>query len=286
MIAQFEKVTSGLNSSFKAFVYEHDNFEAPLHFHNEYELTYIVKGKGMRYVGNSIQKFEEGDFVLLGPDIPHCWKNTPKNKGIVKSLVFQWDAAILGDGWIDQSEFITIKKFFDTASKGLKFDTQFANKTLPRLNRLMKESPFKKLMDFITLLEELSNTEEVELLTTTEFTARLDTKNHDRIDMVYDYVQENYNNKIRLQDVSGLVSMGDEAFCRFFKKSLNKSFFTFVNEYRINLACKMLIETNNQINQVAYDCGYESLPFFYRQFQKFIKCSPLVFRKMYLKANS
>ncbi|WP_089379777.1 helix-turn-helix domain-containing protein [Lutibacter agarilyticus] len=62
---------------------------------------------------------------------------------------------------------------------------------------------------------------------------------------------------------------------------MNKSFFTFVNEYRINLACKYLIETNKQVSQIAYDCGYESLPFFYRQFQKFMGCSPLVFKKMY-----
>ena len=80
--------------------------------------------------------------------------------------------------------------------------------------------------------------------------------------------------------------MRDETFCRFFKKSLNKSFFTFVNEYRINLSCKELIETNKQVSQIAYECGNESLPFFYRQFQKLMSCSPLVFKKMYLRLNS
>ena len=89
MKAQFEKIVTSVDSSFHAFLYENENFDAPWHFHPEYELTYIVKGKGMRYVGNSVQKFEEGDFVLLGSNLPHCWKNQHQYKGTVKSLVFQ-----------------------------------------------------------------------------------------------------------------------------------------------------------------------------------------------------
>ncbi len=73
--------------------------------------------------------------------------------------------------------------------------------------------------------------------------------------------------------------MSEPAFCRFFKKKLNKSFFAFVNEYRINMACKLLIETDMQVAQVGYECGYESLPFFYRQFKKFLQCSPFAYKK-------
>lgn len=140
-------------------------------------------------------------------------------------------------------------------------------------------------MCFVNLLDELSKQKKVKLLSTSEFTPNLNRKANNRIDKVYDFVRENYDKKIKLENVSSLVSMGDEAFCRFFKKSLNKSFFTFINEYRVNIACKLLIETNKQVSQIAYECGYESLPFFYRQFQKFMNCSPLVFKKKYLKAE-
>ena len=167
------------------------------------------------------------------------------------------------------------------ASKGVKFNLKTSKKMATKLNAILTKSPFEKLLSFIELLEELSTCKEIETLTSEGFTPTLNVKSNYRIEKVYDYVQENYDKKIKLQDVSNLVSMGDEAFCRFFKKSLNKSFFTFVNEYRVNLACKYLIETNRQVSQIAYDCGYESLPFFYRQFQKFMGCSPLQFKKMY-----
>lgn len=286
MKAQFEKISSSVKSSFNAFVYEDKNFDAPWHFHPEYELTFISKGEGIRYVGNSVEKFEVGDFVLIGSNLPHCWKDSIQNKGSVKSLIFQWNDDILGENWIEKNEFKNIKTLLNLALKGIKFKNINPKKIEHKLAKIINQTPFEKLISFVQLLDELSDYKEIETLTTTGFTPNLNIKANNRIDKVYDYVQENYDKKIKLNEASKLVSMGDEAFCRFFKKSLNKSFFTFVNEYRINLACKSLIETNKQVSQIAYNCGYESLPFFYRQFQKFMNCSPLQFKKMYIKVNS
>jgi len=63
-----------------------------------------------------------------------------------------------------------------------------------------------------------------------------------------------------------------------------KSFFTFLNEYRISRACKLLIETDKQINEICYISGFESIPFFYRQFKKFKNCQPNAYRVNYQKA--
>ena len=73
MKAQFEKITTSRDNSFKAFSYEDRQFDAPWHYHPELELTFIVSSNGLRYVGDSMQKFEEKDLVLLGPDLPHFW---------------------------------------------------------------------------------------------------------------------------------------------------------------------------------------------------------------------
>ncbi|WP_152285459.1 AraC family transcriptional regulator [Flavicella marina] len=279
MKAQFEKIASPADNSFNSFIYNNKRFIAPWHFHPEYELTYIVKGKGIRYVGNSIHKFEEGDFVLLGPDIPHCWKNTDDTSENVQSIIFQWEQHILGTDWILKSEFSSIKKLFDKAKQGVRFSNEIAKKYSSQLLELLSKPPFEKIIGFIQILELLSHENDIDLLSSANFTPILNRKANNRIEAVYHFVRHNYDKKIKLKDVSSLVAMTDEAFCRFFKKTFNKSFFTFVNEYRINLACKSLTETNKQVSQIAYDCGYESLPFFYKQFQKFMNCSPLHFRK-------
>lgn len=282
MKAQFEKIPVSIDNSLYAFLYEDERFSAPWHFHPEYELTYIVKGEGIRYVGNSVQEFKAGDFVLIGSNLPHCWKDVDTNNNGVKSIVFQWNNTILGDNWIEKSEFKNIKKLLEKASQGIKFDVLDTSKVQNNLMKIVNSSPLEKLLSFVQLLENLSLKKDYELLTSEGFSPNLNRKANDRMDAIYNYVHKNYHTKITLQKVSEIVSMSEEAFCRFFKKSLNKTFFHFVNEYRINRACKLLIDTNKQVQQIAYDCGYESLPFFYRQFQKFIKCSPLAFRNEHI----
>lgn len=283
MKAQFEKIRSSNDSSFSAFVYEGYEFDAPWHFHPEFELTYIVAGEGVRYVGNSVQQFEVGDFVLLGSNLPHCWKNTSENTTKVKSLVFQWDANLLGVGWLEKSEFYNIKKLLERASEGVYFKKNSSKKIVPKLYEILSKDPLEKLFGFLKLLEEISTVNSYDLLVTPGFTPILNSKTNHRIDVIQGFVANNYTTKIKLEDIAGTLAMGNEAFCRFFKKSHSKSFFTYLNEYRINIACKMLIESKKQVSQIAYECGYESLPFFYRQFDKFMNCSPLTFRKQYLK---
>jgi len=281
--AKFEKIQVPIDSSFRASIYENKNFDAPWHFHPEYELTYIVKGKGIRYVGNNIQNFEEGDFILLGSNVPHCWKNTNTEIKSVKSIVFQFKNTLLGDGWMEKNEFKNIKLLLNKSSRGIKFNFSGSKKISKKLKSILHQPPLEKLFNFLKLLESLSFEEHQEFLIQEGFSPNLNNKTNNRINDIYNYVHSNYDRKITLKDVSSKVAMSDEAFCRFFKKSLNKSFFTFVNEYRIQMACKALIETHKPVNEIAYACGYESLPFFYRQFQKFKNSSPLNFKKNYVK---
>ncbi|GEC72470.1 transcriptional regulator, AraC family [Flavobacterium flevense] len=283
MKAKFEKIPIPNNNSFHAFMFENEDFDAPWHFHPEYELTYIIKGKGIRYVGNSIENFEEGDLVLLGTNLPHCWKNTNPDIKPVKSIVMQFNENILGDGWLEKNEFRSIKDLLEKSSRGIKFHAEISKEISKELIGVLNDSPLKKLFRFLNLLELLSNTKTQDYLISEGFAPNLNNKINHRINTIYSYVHQNYDQKIALNNVASEVAMSQEAFCRFFKKSLNKSFFTFVNEYRIHMVCEQLIKTNKAVNQIAFECGYESLPFFYRQFKKFKNSTPLDFKKKYIK---
>ncbi|MDN5211801.1 AraC family transcriptional regulator [Fulvivirgaceae bacterium BMA12] len=281
MKAQFEKITTSRENSFKAFLYRDREFDAPWHYHPELELTYIVSSKGMRYVGDSIQKFEPGDLVLLGADLPHCWKNTGGSAGDASSIVIQWKENFLGEGWLQNPEFAAVNNLLTLASRGIKFGVKLTTEVEEMLFAILKESGFKRLIFLLEILNHLAVSSDYTLLSGDNFIANLNLEANDRINKVYNFVRENYGRKITLQEVASLVAMSEEAFCRFFKKTLNKSFFTFLNEYKVNLACKLLVETNYQVTRIAYECGYESLPYFYRQFQKFVHCSPASYKKEY-----
>jgi hypothetical protein len=75
MKAQFQKIIINEGVSFIAKELELPRFDSEFHFHPEYELKYVVQSKGKRFIGDSVVSFAAGDLVLLGPNIPHYWKN-------------------------------------------------------------------------------------------------------------------------------------------------------------------------------------------------------------------
>jgi AraC-like DNA-binding protein len=264
--------------SFRTFLKKQDVQQTPLHYHPNYEMNFVINGLGTRYVGDNIEQFEEGDLILLAPNIPHCWKNTDKGQQPYSSLVIQWKDDFLGSGWDNISEFGNIRRLLKLSSKGIKFDKYIANEIKKHQSELLMLPPFEKLLLLLQLLNDLGKTNEFKILSNAELPLESTIYNA-RIEIVSQYIKEKYGEKITLGKVAELVNMSQGAFSRFFSKTTQKPFCTFLNEYRIKMACKALLETDGNADEIGYACGYECLQFFYRQFSKYAKCSPQVFRK-------
>lgn len=283
MKAQYEAITPLTSNSFKAFLQEKKAFDAPWHYHPEYELTLILSSRGLRYVGNKVERFMEDDLVLMGPNLLHCWKNTHQDPTIASAIVIQWKEDFLGKGWMENPEFTSIRKLFQASSRGLKFHKSVALHVRKQLLGMLDAPPLEKLLTLLHILNELAQTNQMQVLCEQNFSSTPDLNDSERINRIYQYVEENYQKKITLATVAAQVNMGEEPFSRFFSKTMKKPFFTFLNEYRVSMASKLLIETDLQVIQVCYTSGYESLPFFYRQFKKFKTYSPQKFRAVYQK---
>lgn len=281
MKAQFEAFQPLPDSSFRIFGYEVAEFDAPWHYHPEYELTVILKSEGIRYVGNSMESFEAGDLVLLGPNLPHCWKNTPDNAGTASSIVVQWPGEFMGAGWLDVEEFKSVKRLLQMAGQGIRFDQDVSARVKPMLAEMLEMQPFSRLIRFLEVLELLAAVKNIHLLCEQGFAYPLNYEDNQRINTVYNYIREHYSERITLAALSGLVYMSEESFSRFFSRTMQKPLFTFLNEYRINMASKMLIETDMQVAEISFACGYESPPFFFRQFRKFGGMTPAAYRKQF-----
>ena len=104
-------------------------------------------------------------------------------------------------------------------------------------------------------------------------------KNEMRINKVCLYIQNNFYNKICLKEVADLVYLTESNFCKFFKKATGKTYSDYLNELRINEACRLLVQSEKSINQVSYDCGFETLSYFNRVFLNKKGVTPSLFRK-------
>ena len=258
-----------------------DQFDAPWHYHPEYELTYILSSTGLRYTGNRFETFGPGDLVLLGPNLPHCWKNIGPQKEKAGAVVIHWREDLLGEGWLDKKEFEAVKKLLAASPAGIKFSDGFAANIRQKLLDFLALSPFAKLIGLLELLHLLAQQKDISFLCPEGFHGKLKVDDEERINRIYHYVERNYGNKITLAKAASHVHMGEEPFSRFFSKLMSQPFFSFVNQYRVYMAARLLTETTLPVSNICYRCGYESLPFFYRQFKKVKGCTPLQYRKKY-----
>lgn len=280
MKPKLEYIPHEIDGSIHSFTYQNKYFEDPWHYHEDYELTYIIKGSGIRHVGSSVDNFTLGDLVLIGKEIPHCWTNALNYNAGVLSACVQWKTKTI-DNFIEGSfELKSIHNLLEASKSGVKFtDNRFSKSIGNRLIALNQLSPGKKIIELLDILLELSSTKNKKLLSANKASYNFTEKSNSRIASILNYVDKNYQHKISIKDMADLVYMTKSSFCKYFKKEFKKSFTNYLNEFRIRKACLLLYETDKNLLDISMSCGYENMSFFHRQFKKYLKMTPNEYRK-------
>jgi AraC-like DNA-binding protein len=280
MQAKFEdlNVRKG-NVSFRAFRREDSRFELDWHYHHEYEITLIEKGNGIRLVGDSYQKFESGDLVMIGKELPHTWATDKLMKGTASAVVIQFHENLL-ESFLALPEFDTIKNMLVRSQQGLLFPLR---KTVPVIG-LVKSIPLKNEVDkifvLLQILIRLSNQPSVNLASAYYQPIKRNL-NEKRITKICQFIQKNFVEKISLSEIARLNNLSESAFCKFFKRTTGKTFSDYVNDIRIGYACHLLSDTDKIISDISYSSGFESLSYFNRVFLKKKGIRPKDFRIVY-----
>ena len=276
---------NGLSFLFRKF--DSSAFDAPYHFHTEYELTYILEGKGKRYVGSHMQDFSSGDLVLIGPNLPHCWKLEPgkETQTGASAIVIQFDGAFLGDDFFNKNELQHIKRLFQKSASGMSFngDTQkTVNQNLLALSG--EENSFRMLMGLLEALQRLAQSSEYSLLDQNHVIAERSLAEQERINPVFAYLVENFRQQVSLERAAGIANMTTNAFCKYFKKITRKTFMETIIEYRLNYAIQQLVQTDKPISEIAFESGFGDVSHFYKMFKVKMHLSPLNYRKKFMRS--
>ncbi len=265
--------------SFLVFDRIKDDFDFPIHFHPEYELNFILNGKGVRRVmGDSLEEIGEIELVLVGPNLQHGWElHNCKSKNI-HEITIQFHNDLFDSKLLSRRIMKPIKDMFERSAHGILFSEKIAEEIKPKLLKLSRIDSIDYFLELICILQDLATSRNQRMLSSYTSNNK-NFENSEKIKVIYEYIQANYQNKISLADISKLVNMSPVSFNRFIKKRTGKTFIEYVNDTRIGYAAQWLIEKDLSIAEVAFKSGFNNIANFNRVFKKSKNCTPSQYRE-------
>ncbi len=269
-----------MNESFKAWKNEKPYLHNPWHYHPEFEITFITRGNGLLFIGDKVLNYADDSLVLIGPNLPHEWRSRIKDDpdDYSQSLAVHFKSSSLGNDLYKLPETVLINSLLEQASRGIVInDNETKNKVKEKLTDLLQTVGVERISILLSILHHISVTTEAELLSSSSFVDTIQNDLDNRINQIYKYAMTNFRTQLSIDEIAEEISMTPTSFCRFFKKRTNKSFIQYVNEIRVGYACKLLYERKLSISQIAFECGFDNLSHFNKQFRKIKNVNPSQF---------
>lgn len=288
MKAISHKISLPIHKAFEVRKDSLPHFHNSWHFHEEIELTLILKSTGRRFIGDHIAQFSEGDLVLIGSNLPHLWQNETAYYNESKTTNLKAEAIIIhfsrsfwNSRFLELEELGHIKTLLNKSRYGIKIEGRIKGSVSKKIKKLLDLQGFKRLTLCLDILNTIATEERHHLLASPGFVNSFKKESDQRIEFVYEYIMEHFTEKIKLSDVAKLIHLSESAFCRFFKSKTRSTFSHFVNRARIGYACKLLQESHLSVLQVCFESGFESYSYFSRSFKEITNKTPTNYRKHY-----
>ena len=196
----------------------------------------------------------------------------------MNTIVVKFTKNFMGEGTFKNPEFSEIDKMLEKSKFGIHFGDSVSAKLHDEIININDLSPVEQSIKLMDILNRLSLAEDKVVLSSTDM-RQYTTENSERIDTVLKHISDNYANDIDLNEIAEVACMTTNSFCRFFKRTTNKSFTQFLNEVRIKNASRMLIQEKYNVSEVCYVVGYNSITNFNKQFKQIMGTSPKNYRE-------
>lgn len=283
MKAVLAKLPHTAEHSFKVYEFIVPYYQTPWHFHPEYELVLVTKSRGKKIIGDHISNFEEGDLCLLGPNLPHTYHNSPEyfepeSRLQAESLVIHFSTESLGAGFFHIPEMNSVRELLDKSFLGLQITGLTQKNVASKFRKLIDTTGLQRIILLLEILDEIAKSNDTHALASAGMTGE-NAKDSERLNSVFDFVMHNFKEKISLDNVASLVNMSESAFCRYFYKRTQKTFFEFLNETRIGYSCRLLLSGDKTVSEIAYESGFNNISHFNRQFLLIKGVTPTAYKK-------
>ena len=258
-------------------------FDFPLHYHDEFELNFIQNAKGAkRVIGDHMEMIDDLELVLVGPNLQHGWMTFRSKGKEIKEITIQFHRDLFDEKFLQRNQMNFIRNMLEHSKRGILFSRETTEAIMPRLIKLSQRRGFDSVLELMSILHDLSTSRNVRILSDASFsTGETFSYNSRRIQNVMKYLNANFDKNVSLAEAARIAAMTEVSLSRFFKLRTGKTFVDALCEIRLGHASRMLIETTQSINEIAYKCGFNNMSNFNRIFKKKKTCTPKEFRDTY-----
>ncbi|SFU56724.1 AraC-type DNA-binding protein [Pustulibacterium marinum] len=274
-------------SETSSFFFDHVHIspsdQIAFHQHEELEISYILKGQGTRVIGDKMERFSQGEVIFIPSNVPHCWSfdaDKVDDEGKIENITLIIHKEVLERLALNFPECVlSIRTLLDIRT-GLSLSLAAIEKVQFLLRRMVKENDLERLSSLLLIVQAIATTAHVHR----EVGDAIHKKNSsNKLHLIHRYVMHNFQRHMTIEEVASTVQMSKSSFCIFFKREVGMTFITFLNEFRVKSACKMLNETDRSIAEICYAVGFTDIPHFNRTFKKVLGGTPTEFRRRILK---
>lgn len=278
------EVIAPLNSPFYTNSLIIKNFKdsvifAPRHQHNELEIVYIYGAAGSLKSGDNELVFTgAGQLFFFGPYIPHRWLLHKYSSVAMNIYVIHFNMQMFGE-FICLPEFSKIGDLFASLNRGISIEGMALDNIERDIFKMYKSSPADRIIILLKILHSISCLESYSYILGQNYNIMCNKKDGNNLRKIYRYVNDNYDKEITIEDMSNLLKMTRESFCRYFKQKTGITFLEYLIETRIGIACRMLLTKDISVNETAEKCGYRNMSNFFQQFRGLTGLSPLTYQR-------
>jgi AraC-like DNA-binding protein/mannose-6-phosphate isomerase-like protein (cupin superfamily) len=260
---------------------EYDSNSFMWHYHPEIEITYIKKGSMHYRVNNQSFHLKEGDIIFCNSNALHSGEMEHQEDCSYIPITFD-PKLIYG---FFQSTICT--KYVEPVIQNLAVCAMHIDYT-----ESWHETFRKKMLEVIALDKEKPDFYELDISIRMQIMWRLlvehlphqplpaasDLTEYERIRKILSYIEQNYMNPITLAEVAEHIHLCESECTRLFKRHMNTTLFSFLQEYRIERSLEYL-STHESISNIAGKTGFSDSNYYSKVFSKIKGCSPREYRK-------
>ena len=260
---------------------EYDSNSFMWHCHPEIEITYVKEGSMHYRINNRSFHLKEGDIIFCNSNALHSGEM--ENQEDCSYIPITFDPKLIYGFF--QSTICT--RYVDPVIQNLavcavhidyseKWHETFRDRMLEVISLDKKKPDFYELD--ISIRMQLLWRLLVEHLPHQPVSTTSDFTEYERIRRILSYIEQNYMNQITLDDISEHIHLCESECTRLFKRHMNTTLFSFLQEYRIERSLEYL-NTKESISSIAEKTGFSDSNYYSKVFSKIKGCSPREYRK-------